>query len=79
MARETDFGEEAPVDEEDGNRLAVAPGEIRIRIHVHVLPMPWDVREDRFDLAAHLLAEVAAGPGKKGEPRQGADGFFETR
>ena len=78
-AREADLREEAAVDEKDRDRVAVAAGELRIGVHVHLFPLTRMVRENRLDLASHLFAEVAAGAGEQGEPRQGGAGFVATR
>ena len=77
--RQTDLREQVAVDEEDGYLLAVAAGELRVRVHVHLFPLALDVGEDLLDLAAHLFAEVATGTGEQAQPRQGAAAFFETR
>ena len=76
--RQTDLREEVAVDEEYGDLLPVAAGELRVRVYVHLFPLPLDVGEDRLDLASHLFAEVATGTGQQAQPRQGAAGFFET-
>src|SRR2546429_9347628 len=59
--RQPDLREEMSVDEEDGNRVAVAAREVRIGVDVDDVPLVRPIRQESVDLPPHLVAEVATG------------------
>jgi hypothetical protein len=73
QARETHLCEEAAVDEEDRDLLAVAAGELGILIDVDDFPLVRLIFEQRVDLFAHLLAEVTVRPAEEAKVDQRSD------
>ena len=71
-ARQADFGEKSFVDEEDGDFVAVAPGELCVTVHIDDLPHSWRFAEMGFHFGAHRLAEVTVRPREQPQADHGA-------
>ena len=58
--RQPDLREEMSVDEEDGNRIAIAERELCVGIDVDDVPFVRSIPEECVDFAPHFVAEMAA-------------------
>ena len=72
--RQPDLREQMSVDEEDGDRIAIAPREICVGIDVDDVPFVRPVREERIDFPPHLVAEMAAGAREQHQPDHAGSG-----